>query len=163
MAEGDFIAIDVQGIDELMAKLAQLPDDMKDAISDDVLKYMKDVLQAYPPPKRISRKSAYGQTFFTEKQRRYFFWALNKGIINVPYGRTQDYRKAWEQVGTGYGSILANETPYAVYLQDDQQQSRLSAKIGWKKLGVVIKEHMKGILQIADGAVKKAIRKRGLD
>jgi hypothetical protein len=163
MASGDFIAIDVQGMDELLAKLAQLPDDMKDTVTDDVMKYLKDVLQAYPPPKHVTRQAAYGQTFFSDKQRKWFFAALNSGALNLPYARTQSYRNAWQQIGTGYGSLLANETPYSVYLQDEERQSRMSAMIGWKKLSVIIEERMTRILAVADGAIKKAIRRRGLE
>jgi len=81
MAKGDFVGIEVQGLEELRAQLKKLPPAVQDLVTEDVNKYMLDVLRTYPPQKAISRKRAYGVPFFTDKQRRYFFWALGEGAV----------------------------------------------------------------------------------
>jgi len=162
MTSGGFIGIDVSGLAELQAKLAKLPPEARDAITDDVSKFMLNVLQTYPPQKSVTRASVYGQTFQSDKQRRYFFWALSKGIIQVPYRRTQELRNAWKIVGSGYTAIIANEMPYAGLMMGDGEQGRMARATGWKTLNQIITERTAKMIQIADAGVKKAIRKLGL-
>lgn len=157
----DFIAIDIVGLKELQAKLKGLPEAAQDAIVDDVSKYYLNVLREYPPRKYVSRMEAYGQTFFSDKQRRYFFAALADGRIQTPYNRTQALSKGWKQIGRGKESILANEMPYADLVMGEGQ-SRMSQKIGWKTLPDIIKERWAKAMEIADAAVKKAIKKMRL-
>ena len=163
MTTGGFIGIDVSGIAELQAKLGKLPREAQDTITDDISKYMLDVLRAYPPKMSgPTRESVYGTPFKTDKQRRWFFAALRRGEIQVPYHRNQNFADNWKQVGTGKTSIIANETPYGGYLMDDNSQSLYMAAKGWQKLGTVVKNHMVKMVKIADGGVKKAIHKLGL-
>lgn len=157
-----FVAVEVQGLAELQAKLKQLPIEAQDMVVDDLNKYYLNVFRGYPPKNYVTRKAAYGVTFFTEKQRRWFFANLNEGNIDVPYVRTQQLSKGWRQVGSGRTSFLANERAGAPYVVGDDQ-SRHEAMVGWKKAVDVIKERMSKALQVADGAVKKAIRKLHLD
>ncbi len=79
MPTNDFIAIDIVGLPELQAKLAKLPPEAQNAIVDDVSEYFLNVLREYPPQKSITRKAAYGVSFFSDKQRRFFFAALKSG------------------------------------------------------------------------------------
>jgi hypothetical protein len=157
-----FVGIEVQGLKELEAQLKKLPPAVQDLVTDDANKYMLNVLRTYPAQKSISREQAYGVPFFTDKQRRYFFWALGEGIISVPYRRTQELRRGWKQVGTGRKSFLANEVPYSPYMVDDKDQSRMAALGGWKNLSAILKERTAAIIRVADAAAKKAIRKLGL-
>jgi hypothetical protein len=46
-------------------------------------------LDIYPPP-----RSARRFRFATRKQRRYFWWAVSKGLIRVPYRRTRNLARA---------------------------------------------------------------------
>lgn len=158
----DFIGIDVIGETELIAKLDKLPEAARDSVVNDVVKYLLDVLRTYPPRKSVTRKEAYGRSFFTDKQRRYFFWALANGNIKVPYNRTQTLRKNWKQVGTGYRSIIVNETEYAGLVMGDQQQSRHAIKIGWESTTRVLKDRWARIQEKAEAGIKNAIKKVGL-
>jgi len=112
----DFIGLDVQGIPELKAKLDKLPEEARNMGADESYKYLLDVLRQYPPEKRVTRVSVYGygaggKGFKSVAQRRYFFWALAHGVIDVPYNRTQKLRRGWKKHGEGYKAFLANETP----------------------------------------------------
>ena len=85
MARTNF-SIETMGMEDVLSRIASLPDTAKDEILRDVGKHSEWVLRTKQPPKRyVSRLQAYGKSFFTLKQQRYFFWALRKGIIKVPY------------------------------------------------------------------------------
>jgi hypothetical protein len=154
----DFIAIEVQGLKELIAALEKLPPEAQDAAIDEASKYMLNVLRAYPPQKYVSRQSAYGKTFFSDKQRRFFFAALKDGRIGVPYSRTQSLSKGWKILDKGKDAMLVNESPHADLVMGDNQ-SRHAAKIGWKKHTQQLQERKARIIEVANAAVKKVLRR----
>ena len=155
----ELIGFEVQGLAELQAKLAKLPKEAQDAMIDEVNAYMLNVMRAYAPYKSVTRRQAYGETFFSDKQRRFFFAALNDGRIQVPYRRTQTLSRGWRVLDKGASSMLYNEVSYAKYVQDTEQQARLQTAIGWKGYQELLKERMAKILQVADAGVKKALKK----
>lgn len=72
----------------------------------------------YPPPFRGS------QPFVSDKQRRFFFYALHAGIIRVPYQRTGTYLSAWSITKTkdGYdlsGNASQNGRDYTKWVGGD--------------------------------------------
>jgi len=117
------------------------------------------------PYKYVTRKSAYGVTFFTEKQRRWFFWALKKGMINPGQNnRTGESTEAWtykpHETGRGYVFRLVNNTPGAYYTRDDYGQARQPKKVGWKKVSAVVKANMTGALKAARVAVNNYLKSK---
>jgi hypothetical protein len=158
----DFIGLEVKGLEELQAKLAKLPDQARNDIVDDVNKDVLNYMKAYEPYKHVSLKQAYGG-FVSDKQRRFFFAALEDGRITVPYKRTQALSNAWTVIGKGYQSIIANQQPYAGYVMGDNEQANMMRLEGWKPISKRLKEHMAAIIKTADAAVKKAIKKLNLD
>ena len=155
-----FVAVDIQGIPRLQNYLARLPPAVADAVMDAVAKALIDIMQSsQPPPKYISRRQAYGETFVSDRQRKWFFWALDSGSISVPYRRTQEMRKAWKQIGHGVNSLIANESPGAEFVVGDKHQSRHEALVGWKTTGMTIEQHMPKIEKVAIGAAGAAIKK----
>ena len=160
MAE-DLILVSADGLKELHAKLAKLPD----AVADDGVQagneYIVTAMQQQPPPNYVTRKAAYGVTFFTERQRRWFFAALRNGEINVPYKRTQGIRNAWRIEGRGRLGFVANDAP-GVGWGMGENQARQPAMVGWKKANAIIKERTAEIVRRFDAGVKKALRRIGL-
>ena len=156
------IKLELLGVKELEAKLNKMPIEVADETLTDVQDFMLNVLKLYPPKNYVTRKAAYGQTFQSDKQRRWFFWALNSGAISVPYSRTQGLAQGWHKVRTGLSGYIVNNTPGAVYVMGERKQSRHEAMVGWKKPSEIIKEHMARINKIVDAAAKKAIKKLGL-
>jgi len=156
------VGIDIEGIEPLMKKLEKMPAEVGKKAGDDVAKYMLNVVQAYPPQKRVTRKQAYGKTFFSEKQRRWFFAALNSGAITIPYKRTQGFRRGWQKIGSGLQTIIVNSTSYGHFLVGENRQSRMMTIIGWKKMSQVVKERSGKISVIANAAVKKGLKDMGL-
>jgi hypothetical protein len=154
----DFVGIEVLNDKEIVAAIRKLPEEAQNAIMDDVNEYSLNVLRTYPPYKYASRKSVYGQTFQSDKQRKWFFAALDSGELQIPYRRTQTLRRGWRAVGSGPSSFIVNETPYADLTVGDGQ-GRMAKKTGWKKAIDTIQER---ILKVADAAVAKAQRKLGL-
>lgn len=163
MATNDFIGIDIQGIPELKAKLAKLPEAAQDDGADSAYEYMINVLRHYPSYRYVSRVEGYGVQWFSERQRRFVMAAINQGYITPgSANRTQAMAHGWKKVGSGRQAFIANEVPYAHYLMGDESQSRHMAKIGWKKLGDVTKERTAAIVEKFDAGVKKAIKRLGL-
>lgn len=77
----------------------ELPDVGKGRMRGRLVSAQKRITK-YPP--RYQGKLPGG--FKSEKQRRYFFWALREGIIQVPYQRTGTYGRAWniERIPDGW-------------------------------------------------------------
>lgn len=166
MANDSFIGIDVKGIEELKAKFAKLGPEGQGLVVDDVSLFLINLFKQYPPEKRVSRKAAYGVSFFNKhgdnRQQKKFFAMLKSGEITVPYKRTQGFRKGWKQVGKGKDSLIVNETEYGKFLMGDGEQSRHALMIGWNSMEKTIEDHKEKMLEKADGAIKKAIKKVGL-
>jgi hypothetical protein len=104
--------------------------------------YVLEELRTYPPQRRLTRKSVYGKTFQSDKQRRWFFAALRSGEIQVPYRRTNAFRKNWtiKSGRSGLRQVVENFTGYGPYNMGNRSQSRFQAKIGWRKTQTVVKE-----------------------
>jgi hypothetical protein len=159
MASGDFIGLEVKGVDELRAQLDKLPAEVRGLAVDGVSKYLLNVLRLYPPQKSVTRREAYGKPFFTDKQRRWFFWALSTGELQIPYKRTQSLANNWRQEGKGYDSILVNETPYSPFVQDKPTQSRMQKLIGWQTIADILRDRAVKIAETLNYAAQKAIKK----
>lgn len=158
----DFIGVDVAGLKPLIDKLAKMPkavhEEVTRAAADETVKAMR----VYPAEKSVSRTQAYGTPFFTDKQRRYFFWALRQGIITVPYRRTNTLRDNWVVVGQGLDEIVVNQTPYAGLVMGDNEQNRMHQQIGWKRLEQRLRENSQKLAKVLQSAADKALRKLGL-
>jgi hypothetical protein len=119
---------------------------------------------AHPEPyKEVSRKSAYGVTFFTPKQRRWFFWALNSGEINPGQNnRTGESEGAWKftphETNMGYVYKLSNDTPAAFWTRNDNSQARQLKKVGWWTVTKVVKSNMTGALKAGRAAVNEWLK-----
>ncbi len=109
------------------------------------------------PYKFVTRKSAYGFSFFTDKQRRWFFWALNTGQIDPGSGkRTGASSEGWKMqpLNNGYNYRIINNTAGGYYTRDDYGQARQPAKVGWRKVSQVLADNYLGGIRHAVAAVK---------
>jgi hypothetical protein len=99
-------------------------------------------LRKYPSYRYISRKNAYGQTFVSDKQRRWF-WA-NGGPDMIGDHRTGATRQAWTmnvQDG-GYRIVLENRSKGAYYTMHDSGQAAQPGLVGWNKAMDVVKSQI---------------------
>ena len=133
------------------------------AISEWLIGDSQSGLRHPEPYKYVSRKSAYGVSFFTPKQRRWFFWALNEGIIKPGQNnRTGESENAWhftpQEKGKTYVYKLQNDTPGGFWTRDDKRQARQLGKVGWWKVSMVVKKNMTGALKAARVAVNAFLK-----
>jgi hypothetical protein len=168
----DFVGVDVTGLKELQVKLAKLPVAVQDAVVDDLCKYYIDVYQSeQPSPNYVSRASAYPNLWAKTPTGRmiqgYKSWEQFQAVMaktkGQPYKRTQALRRGWRQVGRGARSFIANDTPGSPFVVDDEGQSRHEKLVGWYRATDLANKRIDKALRRADGAVKKAIMKLGLD
>lgn len=159
---GDFIGFAVDGLDKLQSILSGLSEEIQDKAVDEMNKYLLNVLRSSQASKNyITRKAAYGKTFFTERQRKWFFANLNEGSIDVPYKRTQAMAKAWHIEGSGRRSFIANEAEGAPFVMGDDTQSRHEKMVGWKTVSAILKEHATRAEKKLEGLIDKILRRRG--
>jgi len=114
----------------------------------------------HPPPyKYVSRAKAYGSTFKSEKQRRWF-WA-NGGPEMIGNNRTGNTENGWygKETNGGYGITLSNDAPGAYYTMSDQGQAAQPALVGWRKISKVVADNMAGALRHARAAVNAFLKR----
>lgn len=115
------------------------------------------------PYKYVSRKAAYGVTFFTAKQRRWFFAAVRDGRINPGQNnRTGETSAAWqaEPRNNGYRYTMTNNTPGGYYTRDNRGQARQLAKVGWRKIRDVLVANYQGAVRAAVLAVNRYLQSK---
>lgn len=121
-----------------------------------------ELMKIYDPPRRVTRKAAYGRSFQSDRQRRWFFWALDAGVIRVPYQRTFAMRRGWRIEGSGNGTRVVNDTEAAKFSMGDETQARLNKLVGWTTAGWRTKNPGLTVIRAAKNAVNQAIREAGL-
>lgn len=153
------IGFDIQGIEKLAARIDRISrKGMYQEVSEKVALWVRDMLKKYPSKtNRPTRRQVYGTPFKTDKQRRWFFWALGQGIISVPYRRTYKLRKGWKLQASGRAvatpggarfisqstgrfmsagdvarTFIVNLVDYARWVQDEGSQSLYMRAKGWK-------------------------------
>jgi len=163
------ISFRVRGVDKVKEYLASVPRGATRTALQAIAEWLIGDSQsglAHPEPyKYVSRKSAYGFAFFTDKQRRYFFYALNAGIIKIGNNRTSESEGAWTYKPTettkGYNFRLINETPGAFWTRDDKSQARQLGKVGWWTVSKVAAKNMPKALKAATLAVNNYLKSKG--
>jgi hypothetical protein len=100
--------------------------------------FMRDKVREYPTYKVVSRRAAYGVPFFTDRQRRWFFWALGEGLIHPGQNnRTGTLGEGWRLIEHAKQLDLVNEVPYAKHMQGTvTEQARQPRMVGWKSITV---------------------------
>jgi len=153
MANNSFVGIDIQGITTLNERLKRLPKEAKDAGVESANEYIVNIMKVEPP--KPNRPFVWS----SDKQRRYVMAKIREGGYT---GRTQQLRNAWKTVGTGYNQIVANETPYAEFVQGDNQIIGHKTN-NWQTTTDNLKAKGKEILKKFDAGVKRALKKLKLN
>jgi hypothetical protein len=163
------INVQVKGLDQLLPKIASLPDELEEQVMTHVGEYSLEVVRDQQPPQRhVSRADAYpdapaGPGWFSDRQRRWFFAALASGELQTPYRRTGTLAQGWRLEKAGDGFTLTNDVPYAHYVQGFAFQSRHEGMVGWKKVNQVIDSYLNfrnsKFRDAANEGVREALRK----
>ena len=137
----------IKGLDKLFATLGKaaaqktLVRPMHEATQ-----HVETILKHYP-----SKHGNAPVEFVSEKQRRYFFWALNNGKIEVPYKRGRTLGNSWttkvSKRGAGLIGVIGTDIPYAPLVQWHKTQAR----------------RFRGIWTTTDDVVKSATVRRRVD
>lgn len=109
--------------------------------------YLKGKLATYPPARHLTRKSVYGQTFQSDKQRIAFFGKLKRGEIQVPYVRgsspgSETLGKKWTiDTRSATEVVLGNNVSYAPLVQGYRQdQSMYMRMAGWRSVDDILED-----------------------
>lgn len=157
------LRVRVRNLEPVQAYIASVPRGVKGEAVQQIADYLigdeRHGLKHYPAYRYVSRRQAYGRVFFSERQRRWFFAALNSGELHIPYRRTFALRQAWEKGDDRWRPVIRNPLPYAPHVMDDERQSRMSRKMGWRTVGKVIEDNLKGALRMAGYAVQRWLKK----
>jgi len=153
MANNSLIGIDIQGIATIQNRLSKLPKEAKDMGVESANEYIVNLMKVEPPV-------PHGKfVWSSDKQRRYVMAKISEGGYT---GRTQRLRNAWQTVGEGYKQMVVNETPYADYVQGDNQIIGHKTN-NWQTISSNLKNKGKDILKRFDAGVKKALKKLKLN
>jgi len=147
-----FIGVDITSITTLNARLKKLPREAQDQGVETANAYIVNLMRTYPA------KSSAPFVWSSDRQRKAVMAKYRSGEAG---GRTQALRTGWKVVGSGMKQIVANEVPYAIYVQGEGQIVGHTSN-GWQTTAQIIKSKSKGILQKFEEGVRKAIRKLGL-
>jgi hypothetical protein len=155
------VSFKIRGIEEIQAFLKALPKGtMKVAIaamSEFMLGDEHHGLRYNPPRKTHGKGNPYH--WQSDKQRRAFFATGGFGR-GIPSKRTGKLSGGWQSSVDPYRKTLFNRVPYAKYVQGDAQQTGHEID-GWRKVGKVILDNMKGGMLRARQAVAKWITNKG--
>ena len=165
-----FISITVsKDVDKIIAKLDKLAPGYIDAGSEAASKLLLDALinKEIPDWRKVTRESVYGETFKSDKQRRFFFAALADGTIQVPYlrrGKSGGIQSTWNLEGSGAKVTITNRDPVSIYLYDNQKQSLFMGwmGMGWNKIGVILAQYTPQMIRSFMNAGRNYIKKLGL-
>ena len=126
--------------------------------------HLKSAMQVYPDANRLTRASVYGKTFKSLKQQKYFFWALAKGLIAVPYRRgtspgSRNLKQQWtvEATNNGLTVEIGNATPYGPLVQGPGTQSLYAKAVGWKDTDAVLARESPAVVQYVKDAIDQAV------
>jgi hypothetical protein len=160
----------VRGVEKIQNFLKELPRGTVRvaliAISEWMIGDSQSGLKHPEPYKYVARKKAYGVSFFSDKQRRYVMAKIRSGeIVPGQNNRTGASEDAWSYTpataGKNYAYKLVNPTPGAYWTRDDKNQARQPAKVGWLKVGEVVRKNMSGAIRAAKAAVNDWIKQNG--
>jgi hypothetical protein len=154
--------IEIKGMDEAIKKLEDLGQLRKvHAGIRAAGMYIKGKIAKYPPRKHVSIASLGG--WKSDKQRRWFFWALKEGKIDVPYRRgispsSEALGRKWTSRydRSKFEAVVGNNVSYARFVMGDKQ-TKMMKRIGWKSIETVATEETKRVQEYVFDAVRRAI------
>lgn len=148
-------SIKIEGIGDTVQRL----DSVKPAVSSALLAgaiHVKGAIAQYPAQSHPTRKSVYGSSFASDRQRRWFFAV---GIHQTPYGRTTNLAKRWaiESSMDGWMQIVGNNTAYGPYVQGYGEQSLYHRAQGWLTIDQVAENETDIVVNMVLLAIQRAL------
>ena len=161
------IGITSRGIPEAIAYINQVGYMSQQKVAGWVAEYLigddTHGLKHYPPYKIVSRLAAYGQTFQSDKQRRWFFWAKANGVIN-PWSnqRTGAMASAWtSRPGAANSWVISNPTEAAKWTMGNSTQANQPNMVGWRKVSENVSDNIVGAIRHAGAMLAQYLKTKG--
>lgn len=151
----------------LKDEISNLPRNIRGPVTEAAAAYLIGTptrgLKNYPAYAYVTRRAAYGQSFFSDAQRRLVMAKIRSGEITPGFPkRTGRLQRSWTMVQSGVRTRIISSEPYAVYVVGDPGQSRHEEKVGWRKVGLIIASNERGMIQAAEQEAQRIIKARGL-
>ena len=153
--------VTIKGDVELRRKLDKLAN-MQQSIAPSMeaaALYVKGEVSEYPQGNQHRP-----QPFQTDKSRRFFFWALRNGVIEVPYRRGQspgseDHGQSWTIKGMNGGlkQVIGSDTSYGELLQSAAKQTAYHKSTGWRTVEDVVDKEADKVLEFIKKQVDKLL------
>lgn len=90
---------------------------------------LREIEAEYPEPGDYHLLGDNPPPFYSEKQKRFFFWALRNGVITVPYARTGALAAAWQESVESLGDAVVghvwNDSPIAQLVMGEGEQAQM--------------------------------------
>lgn len=161
MPEQATIGVEILGMESLLALLVEVDSPrVRMDMMQSVAKFVRGKLQRYPPQRYVSRKQAYGVTFFSDRQRRWFFAALANGELDIPYQRTNRLSNSWRIMTYRQEDVLIlSDVAYGPYVQDPAEQCNMHRLIGWQTTDKIMGESEGPAAQIAQETYNRVMKR----
>ena len=156
--------VEITGMAEFQAYLARLAPALRERVEGAIAEYLigndSHGLRHEADYKYVSRAAAYGQTFVSDRQRRYVMARIREGSITPGVeNRTHQMVAGWDYEQASGQTYLRNEVPGVEYVQGDNQ-ARQPAMVGWRRVSDVISTNIAGALRHASAAIAQMLRGR---
>ena len=162
--------IRIEGIEALLAKIKSLQE-LRPVVGRLKLAalHVAGKMAIYPEEKRLTRASIYGSAFKSNRQRRYFFYALRQGEkgeggIRVPYRRgklpqSQTFSKRWTiaMSNEGLTAEIGNNATYGPLLMASGRQSLYAKAVGWRTTEAILDEETETVTRQITDEINRAI------
>jgi hypothetical protein len=147
--------------------ISDLPRSVRGAATEAAARYLvgngSHGLTHYPAYSYVTRRRAYGSSFFSDRQRRKVMAMIRSGEILPGYPRrTGAFQRVIQIVNDGVKTRILLTAPHSVHLVDDERQARQPMAAGWRRVGLVIASNERGAIQAADRAAQEIIKTLGL-
>ena len=156
------------GLDEFSDSLPRMSRGLAvEAASEYIIGDERHGLKHEPKYLYVSRTTAYGQPFSSDKQRRWFFASLKAGV-NVITGqsftpgrenRTHTISEAWHTEGNSTNLRIVNDAEGVEWVMG-KKQARQPKLAGWRYYMDVIESNFSGAIRKAQSKVDEWIRSR---
>ena len=154
-------SVRTRGIDELYGLVYHyLPKNLRgiaaEAVADDLIGDGYRGLKHYPRYRYVTRRRAYGKTFFSPAQQRYVMARIRSGRIDPGFPhRTGNYQRSWHREGKGVQSRIVGELPHEGF------PSRHEQMVGWRSPDEIIETNLAHASIYAERRIQDEIDKKG--
>ena len=138
------LSIKAVNLDKVQAFIQNVKWGFKGVGMEAINEYMfNEIGRATPPYSYVTRAEAYGQTFVSDRQRRYVMAVITPGQSQ----RTGAIENAWQMSSSGgTRQTIYNTNPASVWVYGNNKQANLNALVGWPKVNAFLAANIEAAL-----------------